>query len=69
MATFTDEDVQRLSDALSHGEQSTQHGDQSTTFRSVDDILKALDRAQAVRARAAGRSPFIRFRLTGGFEG
>ena len=68
MATFTDEDVQRLSDALAHGEQTTQHGDQSTTYRSVDDILKALDRAQAVRARAAGKSPIVYGRLTGGFE-
>ena len=65
---FTDDDIQRLSDALAHGEQSTQHGDQSTTYRSVDDILKALDRAQAVRSREAGKSQIVYGRLTGGFE-
>ena len=68
MATYTEEDLARLRAAVAHGEQSVTHGNDSATYRSVAELLIALDRAENARARAAGRSSIVYPRLTDGFR-
>ena len=65
---FTDADEARLREALAHGEQSVTHGDQTTTNRSITELLTAYDRIRSERSRESGRSAISYRRLTGGFE-
>ena len=67
MATFTDDDIERLHELVTHGEQSVTFGDQSTTFIPAKERLELLDRARTDQARAAGRPRITYRQMNGGF--
>ena len=68
MATFTDADLDRLRTGIVNNELSVTFSDQTVTYRSVDDMIRAYEYALTEQARAMGRSRISYQRLTGGYQ-
>jgi hypothetical protein len=60
---ITQADVDALEAALVRGELKVKLADREVTYRSVDDIAKALSYAKGQLAIAAGASPGARHQL------
>ena len=66
---FTDTDVTALETAIASGSLTVQHGDQSTTYRSMAELFEARDRIKRELAINAGGSRFKYYNLTAGYRG
>lgn len=60
---ITQTDIDALETALVRGELKVKLADREVTYRSVDDIAKALSYAKGQLAIAAGASPGARHQL------
>jgi hypothetical protein len=52
---WTQEDLDRIDEAIATGALSVRHGDKVITYRSIEDLLKVRERIQ--RALTRGRWP------------
>ena len=57
MAAYTDAQLQSLYDALASGELDVTFQGRRTTFRSIDDLIKAISVVEAKLAAASGTQP------------
>ncbi len=61
MATWTDEQIQNLREAIAAGVLSVRHGDKMLTYQSLPEMRKALAAMEGQRGRRRRRYALVQF--------